>query len=153
MPIKEIENQEKLQDVLNSPQTDVKSDQELGDNENIGRRNILYTDLLREYTNNVKDSLQDKRFQKRVFFWFSFGLMSAITLLLIVVVVFCIRGCISGGLLEIVAAAAVSFLTVMIVIPHTITNYLFNAKEEEAMVQVLSNIKDYDIIIRGNPKK
>lgn len=45
---------------------------------------------------------------------------------------------------SIVVPALAAFLTVFLVIPKVVTEYLFNAEEEKYMSEIIRNIQNYD---------
>lgn len=106
-----------------------------------------YTEILNAYSANIVKTLSKKRIYKTLIFWLSFVLLSGISvgmfvLLIVLIITDRIRGVLDWC--SIIAPAVVSFLTVFIVIPRVITEYLFNAEEEKYMSEIIKNIQNYD---------
>lgn len=121
----------------------VKTDE--GFNKNRQEHEASYTTILSAYSTDLEDTLTKKRQYKSVVFWLSFALLCLFPLLLIVVLFFSNRyedlykACLA------IIPTLISFLTVFIVIPKVITEYLFNSEEEKYMSDIIKNIQDYDI--------
>lgn len=131
----------------------LKSDDELlreSDKASMKLHNVQYDHLLISYVDNVKESFQRKKFYKEFFFWTSVLILILTFVMLVVTVIVSISKEFSKDLVAVLIPISVSFLTVFIVIPHTITKYLFNEQEEDNMSKVIGNIQEYDKEIRRN---
>lgn len=105
-----------------------------------------YTAILAAYADNLRKTMQSKRTFKRWFFWTSCFLLVGVFLLLVCVIWLAAKKP-AADILEWCSAvlpALGSFLTVFIVIPKIIAEYLFNLEEEKYMSEIIKNIQDYD---------
>lgn len=109
-----------------------------------------YTDILRAYSENLEKTLVRKLFYKKCIFWLSFALLIIFPILILAVIIiiagFQYYGCYinMAEWCSIIIPALISFLTVFIVIPKVITQYLFNSNEEKYMSDIIKHIQDYD---------
>ncbi len=122
-----------------------KSDDAFNKENNKSEHELTYTEILGAYSRNIKETLEQKRTYKKAIFWLSFVLLCLFTLAIIALIVFSFLS--QSTLVErisLIVPGLVSFLTVFIVIPHVITQYLFNADEEKYMSDIIKHIQDYD---------
>ena len=97
-----------------------------------------YTSILNNYSKELEENLEYKRRSKKLLFGICILIMLATMVLLFISV---IRGNASiEGCVEIV----LPFLTIFIVIPKTITEYLFNANESETLTKIIDTIRQHD---------
>ncbi len=59
-----------------------------------------------------------------------------------------LTGVVSVSHVSVLIGTFVSFLTVFIVVPHTIAKYLFNTDEEKYMTDIIKSIQVHDAEIR-----
>ena len=148
-----------VKDLLNSGNTiQVEHDSELKklgerDQESLKLHNTNYDNILDEYTTHVSKTLASKRSMKTIFFWISIITMIIVVIFVIVCTCAALIDVRAGNFLiqdYIVPAASVltSFLTVFIVIPKIIAEYLFNSNEDSVMRDIVSNIQNYDKYLR-----
>ena len=151
-PARLVERDSEIDKAASKPARSVNSDSDIYDDvENIKTRNGLYTNLLATYFQNISETFNKKRRQKAVFFWLSIVLLLVPMAALAVIIYAYLRSGIDMTNTNVIVAlvsVVIAFISTVIVIPNTIASYLFNAKEEDALSQVLSNIKDYDISLR-----
>lgn len=114
----------------------------------IVRRDIKYTELLENYIEITKKRNSIKEFHKWFFFWFVIFLCG--------VVVYITYTAISKILstedynmmmktIPIFITSLVSCVTAVIAIPLTITNFLFNTKEDDNIANIIQHMQDHDM--------
>ena len=106
-------------------------------------REGFYNEILDTYTSSLKDSVDCKKTYRKTTFRISCVLLVAFPAL--VLFLFVTKK--TEDLVQwfsVIIPALVSFLTVFIVIPKIITEYLFNAEEEKYMSDIIQHIQDYD---------
>lgn len=111
------------------------------------RHEAAYTDILDAYTDNVKKTIKVKQGYKSKVFWLAIVLLVAVFLLLCGLLIWVGTTEQEIDIAErcsLIVPAMVSFLTVFIVIPKVITEYLFNSEEEKYMSEIIKNIQTYD---------
>lgn len=111
------------------------------------KHETAYTEILNAYSTNIVKTLSKKRFYKTLIFWLSFVLLASISVGMFVLLAILIVTDHIQDILDwcsIIVPAVVSFLTIFIVIPRVITEYLFNAEEEKYMSEIIKNIQNYD---------
>lgn len=127
------------------------------DNRNLRRHNILYTQILKQYVNNFKDTSEKKKKYQEPIINILIIMMVGLPIDIIAFLYYVMENysgmenlpvLISGTL-----TALVSFVTAIIALPKIIIRYLFNEKEEEHMTSIIKNIQDYDKQIRLNKDK
>lgn len=102
-----------------------------------------YTNILHAYTENLKDSLNIKSRYKKKIFWFSFCTLVGSVILVPLTILFTPKDD-WFTYLSVLLPILTSFLTVFIVIPKIITEYLFNTDEEKYMSEIIKHIQNYD---------
>lgn len=110
-------------------------------------RGILYTSLLENYTNitNVRNIL--KEIHKWLFFWAIIGVGGIITIagvLIILKVLSYEDERMFLDSLPILITTFVSFLSVIIGVPLTITNFLFNVEEDKNITSTIHATQKHD---------
>lgn len=125
----------------------VNSDKEFNAPSPKDKHETAYTTILDAYAANIVQTLDKKRTFKTQVFWLAFGLLVVAFLLLVglLAVLICCKP--FAGIAEwcsVMIPAMVSFVTVFIVIPQVITEYLFNSEEEKYMSEIIKNIQNYD---------
>ena len=126
-----------------NPKMGVKNDGQFNENLNKESHELSYTRILNAYTRDLEKTLKRKRLYKSMVFWLSYTLLLGVSVLL-VVMLFTKN---PNSIIEwcaVVIPVIMSFLTIFIVIPQIITQYLFNAEEEKYMSEVIQNIQNYD---------
>lgn len=111
------------------------------------RHEAAYTDILDAYIDNVKKTVEVKQGYKSKVFWLAIVLLIAVFLLLCGLLIWVGTTEQEIDIAErcsLIIPAMVSFLTVFIVIPRVITEYLFNSEEEKYMSEIIKNIQTYD---------
>ena len=107
-----------------------------------------YTEILKAYETDIKNTLTKKSVYKPAIFWLSFIiLVSACLLVLGLTITLIIMACIKNDLalwVTTVTEVLLAFLATFIVIPQVITNYLFNTEEEKYMSEIIKSIQTYD---------
>lgn len=106
-----------------------------------------YSQILNAYSTNIQTTLRSKHSYKKCFFCISVSILVLTFGLFFITPIFFARGWIPENTLNnipLVVSSTLSFLTIFIVIPKIITNYLFNLEEEKYMYQIIKSIQDYD---------
>ena len=127
---------------------EVKTESQLSDKE---QHEASYTEILKAYTKSIQKTLCWKFWFKVAMFFLSYALLIAVSVWLF----FALKGSVASKeaveavfdwkeWLVSIGPVVVSFLTVFIVIPKVITEYLFNSEEEKYMSEIIKNIQDYD---------
>lgn len=143
-----------IQNVLNSGrQTTMDRDLNMSDITSIKSHNKSYTDLLESYTEFISKTLNAKRKMKNCFYWLSFLVMAAFSIIIIAGIILLFRNAevLKSDYRDYILPALTalsSFITVLIVIPKIIAEYLFNSSEENIMNEVVKNIQEYDKTVR-----
>ena len=110
-------------------------------------RSQLYNSILSDYQKSIRCTLRSKNVYKAITFGVSILILLFITITMVVMVLK--YGSYERiAWLQIIIPLLVSFLTVFIVIPQIITNYLFDKNEEAHMTDLLKALIDYDIKMR-----
>ncbi len=135
-------NPEELTNSLSGAKPD-KSDKEFNNQDNINNHEERYTEILTAYTQSLEKTLKRKLRYKTLIFWLSFVLLCAFPVIIIILLLFGKYSNITEWC-AVIIPALISFLTIFIVIPQVITQYLFNADEEKYMSDIIKHIQDYD---------
>lgn len=125
----------------------VESDTEFNAPSPKDKHETSYTEILDAYAENIRETLKKKRLYKTFTFWLSFSLLTGVFVLFVVLLILLILKKPLTGIAEwcsIVVPALAAFLTVFLVIPKVVTEYLFNAEEEKYMSEIIRNIQNYD---------
>lgn len=106
-----------------------------------------YTNLLKGYIINLKCSLNQKKKFKNIFFGIAISMLVASFILFFVISIILIKN--RWGDMDITALAGlisslVGVLSLYIIIPKIIAEYLFNSKEDENMARIVQSIQTYD---------
>lgn len=132
---------------------------EVRDKTSLKKHSRNYDSILNEYTSHVEKTLKNKRFMKMFFFWLSISVMILCVIFIICSVLFVIYEYkqntdfnVQDYIIPVVTAIS-SFLTVFIIIPKIIAEYLFNSSEDAVMKDIVSIIQDYDKYVRDNLSK
>lgn len=116
-------------------------------NDGLGNRSDSYNLILDHYEKYIQKTMDVKTFNKKVMFWVSIGILVASVLGTFGFLIFNKTESISM-LLTTVVPLVVSFLTVFIIIPRLITEYLFNKDEEKYMTELLSKMLEHDVLLK-----
>ena len=113
-------------------------------------RNVLYTELLRNYIASYEDKDGEKRKYKKVFFWVTI----VILILIVVACLFFIWIIIVVGKdnyteIGAIIGSVVGIITALIAIPKIIAEHLFPVNEESNMIDMVKNMQDNDSNIRN----
>ena len=114
---------------------------------------ISDSDLQARDTADIKVTLRSKRKLKEEFYDICVFLLIFTCTVFCLVILLMILGLVPSDSVAIPVGIIVSFLTVFIVIPHTITTYLFNTEEEKYMAEIIKSVQDHDVEIRKNIKE
>lgn len=136
----------------------VKDDEELleaRDQNSLKEHSKNYDSILLYYTSYVEKTLRSKRTMKKAFFWLSFGVMIICVLSVIALIIFTLFSSQktdfdAANYIVPCSTAIASFLTVFIIIPKIIAEYLFNNNEESVMQNIVASIQEYDKYVRTN---
>lgn len=124
------------------------TDDEFNAVRNVNQHERRYTDILNAYADDLDSTLKKKRTYKTIIFWLSFFLLClfpVVFVALIVIITFFSASFENiTNWISVIVPVLISFLTVFIVIPQVITQYLFNAEEEKYMSDIIKHIQDYD---------
>ncbi len=133
-----------------NPQTEEMSDSSLmfRDKENMIKHGILYTRLLGVYVSNAKNTLPKKLKLKEDFYHLCVFILSFTCAMFFIVIFLMLTGVVPADNIAVIIGTFVSFLTVFIVIPHTIASYLFNSEEEKYMTDIIKSMQEHDVEIR-----
>ena len=116
-------------------------------NDGLGNRSDSYNLILKHYEEYIKETMATKTSNKKVMFFVSIGILVVTVLGTFWFLIFNKTESISI-LLTTVVPLVVSFLTVFIIIPRLITEYLFNKDEEKYMIELLSKMLEYDVLLK-----
>lgn len=125
----------------------VRSDRQFNGTAPKEQHDNAYTSILNAYAENINETLRSKKRFKKTFFILSYTLLAGSFLSFFLLIMYLI---VKKPLTEVVewcsvvVPALVSFLTVFIVIPKIIAEYLFNSEEEKYMSEIIKNLQDYD---------
>ena len=124
------------------------SDRDLqsSDTKNMIRHGELYTDLLDVYVDDIRQTLENKRKLKEQFYDVCESILTFTCAIFFIVIALMLTGVVSR--VSVLIGTFVSFLTVFIVVPHTIAKYLFNTDEEKYMTDIIKSIQVHDAEIR-----
>ena len=109
-------------------------------------RDIAYTDLADNFVYNYRQTHEQKRFLKNIFFWFIMPLYAIIILGSMFAVIASLF--IAGSQIEVVLGAVASIITSVIAIPTIIAKYLFPIGEDKNMTKMVHKMQEYDNNIR-----
>lgn len=101
------------------------------------KHNSNFDEIIAVYAENSSKSLLQNRVYKSVYFWFSIILLFLFALKIL-------YGVQEGTSSEANLTAIVSFVTSFIVLPVTITKYLFNPKETHDLNKIVQSIQTHD---------
>lgn len=122
------------------------------DKENMIQHETLYTDLLRVYVASTRDILAKKQRLKEDFYRVCMFILTFTCAVFFIVIFLMLTGIIPPDHVSVLIGVFVSFLTVFIIIPHTIAAYLFNNEEEKYMADIIKSIQEHDVEIRKGIK-
>ena len=122
--------------------------------------NESYTNILKAYSDSLKENLKFKNTCKNWFFYLCMAVMGIICISLVVILFVITYMTFKyqhlsfqiNNIVAIVTAIGVAFISSFIIIPKIITEYLFNLKEEENMMNIIQNIQKHDLEIRKDIK-
>ena len=126
------------------------SDRDLqsSDTKNMIRHGELYTDLLDVYVDDIRQTLENKRKLKEQFYDVCESILTFTCAIFFIVIALMLTGVVPVSRVSVLIGTFVSFLTVFIVVPHTIAKYLFNTDEEKYMTDIIKSIQVHDAEIR-----
>ena len=136
----------------------VKSDKALlykSDTSSLSKHNKQYTALLKAYVESFKYNLENNKKNKEDLFKIAKGLLIFIPIFTILFM-FTTLYCLSCNKIDVweslpgMLTALTSLIGTFMVIPHMITEYLFNKEEEAHLANIISKIQEYDRDIRGS---
>ena len=96
------------------------------------------------YTTDLEKNLKTKRLYKHFVFWLAYVLLLASTGFFCYIILHSLKSDDMERTILAIVPVVISFLTIFIVIPHIITEYLFNLEEEKYMSEIIKNIQLYD---------
>lgn len=120
------------------------------DKTSMALHNSQYDKLLRVYVEKTEKTFKFRILYAKWFLWVSLIILWVILILLCLTVYFSMKSEMAIEKISVLIPVSISFLTVYIVIPKIITNYLFNEKEEEYTANVIGNIQEFDKEVRRN---
>lgn len=106
-----------------------------------------YTDLLQGYIDRTSESAKQKKTFKQIFFCVAISTLISSFCLFIGIIIYVVKSKfndIDATVLSGLASALVGVLSLYIIIPKIIAEYLFNIKEDESMARVVESIQTYD---------
>lgn len=118
------------------------------DTENMIKHGVSYTRLLDIYVDDIKLTLRQKRKLKIEFYRVCEFILTFTCAIFFVVIFLMLAGVVPTDNVSVLIGTFVSFLTVFIVIPHTIAKYLFNTDEEKYMTDIIRSVQEHDVEIR-----
>lgn len=103
-----------------------------------------YSRILSSYESHIAKTLKFKRTYKHFVFWVSLSMLT-----ITFVAFFCVLLFDKNAFddLSFTVSSLISLVTVFIVIPQIISNYLFNKDEEKYMCEIVKNIQKHDLSI------
>lgn len=120
------------------PHKSIENDKDLWE-----ERSKLYNAILADYQKSIRDTLSAKKFYKIITYIVVMLIMISITTVMIVLI-FKFSSLEMTKWLAAIIPLMISFLTVFIVIPKIITNYLFDKDEENHMLELLKVLIEHD---------
>lgn len=120
------------------PNKSIENDKDLWE-----ERSKLYNAILADYQKSIRDTLSAKKFYKIITYIVVMLIMISITTVMIVLI-FKFSSLEMTKWLAAIIPLMISFLTVFIVIPKIITNYLFDKDEENHMLELLKVLIEHD---------
>lgn len=117
--------------------------------------NQYYDSILKDYSDNIKKSLDSKLELKKDFYQKCINIIIGLILIQVVVVLAvlcCYRNGIylSDKVVSIISLSSIGgLLTSFIVLPVIIAKYLFNPNEEKYIIKIIRNIQSHDKSIRN----
>lgn len=120
------------------PHKSIENDKDLWE-----ERSKLYNAILADYQKSIRDTLSAKKFYKIITYIVVMLIMISITTVMIVLI-FKFSSLEMTKWLAAIIPLMISFLTVFIVIPKIITNYLFDKDEENHMLELLKLLIEHD---------
>lgn len=122
--------------------------------------NESYTNILKAYSDSLKANLKFKNCCKNLFFYLCIAVMGIICIALVSILFIITYMTFKyqhlsfqiSNIIAIVTAIGGAFISSFIIIPKIITEYLFNLKEEENMMNIIQNIQKHDLEIRKDIK-
>ena len=112
---------------------------------NAKKHNAAYGRIIECYTEHAQDSLADNRLFKAVYFWVSCTVMVVLTLVVCGAALSYDAHESTSALISALAA----FITAFIVLPVTITKYLFNPDESRNLNKLVKSIQEHDRKMTG----
>ena len=103
-----------------------------------------YSGILSSYENHIAKTLKFKRTYKHFVFWVSLSILTITFVAFIGILLFAKN---AFNDLNFTVSSLISLVTVFIVIPQIISNYLFNKDEEKYMCEIVKNIQKHDLSI------
>ena len=149
----EIEINDFLNGILSTEQAvPVTSDNNLVelDTGYLSHHNEDYSALLDIYVANAKESLNDKRKYKKIFYYSSLIVLAGIIITLLISSIIAFTSKSSLQTIVTLITAATSFMTAFIVIPKIIAEYLFNTSDETNFTDIIKNMQEYDKSVRAH---
>lgn len=137
--------------------TNISNDDQLknSDCKNMMGRNNDYSDMLKYYTKHTKRVLYLKFIFRCIFLGISICIIVASMIMFRHVLYSAVNGGIDSSKIESMVpllSSLVSFITVFIVLPKIMTQYLFDKEEEKNMYNLVKQIQEYDQKIRDSIK-
>ena len=114
--------------------------------ENAKKHNIHYSNILENYAATAKVNLNNNLLFKKCYFWGSVAVLGILVIALVLTLIFADPHDSESVYLTVL----VSFLTAYIVLPITITKYLFNPKETIQLNKIVRSIQEHDRIMTGH---
>lgn len=113
-------------------------------------RNVLYTELLRNYIASYEDKDNEKRRYKKVFFWVTIVILCLIVVACLVFIgIIIVVGKDNYTEIGAIIGSVIGIITALIAIPKIIAEHLFPVNEESNMIDMVKNMQDNDSNIRN----
>lgn len=113
-------------------------------------RNVLYTELLRNYIASYEDKDNEKRRYKKVFFWVTIVILCLIVVACLVFIgIVIVVGKDNYTEIGAIIGSVIGIITALIAIPKIIAEHLFPVNEESNMIDMVKNMQDNDSNIRN----
>lgn len=112
-----------------------------------------YTKLLEEYIKNSKKTSKQKKLFKNVFFWVAIGtLFFSFFLFAGMCIYFSLQDFLKIQIEDLsgLISSLVGLLSLYIIIPKIIAEYLFNVKEDKHMAKIVKSVQKYDSKVFAN---
>ena len=120
--------------------------------EGLSERSKVYSAILGDYEKSIKHNFNTKKKFKVAMFVVSLVILCVTTICTFAAfIILSVLGTLES--LSVIIPLLISFLTVFIVIPQIIANYLYNKDEEKYMVEIINNLLKHDLDLKEHLDK